>query len=220
MVRVLLQKFSKQKQDKPIIVVSGLPRSGTSMMMKMLEVGGLPPLVDHIRTADLDNPKGYYEFERVKKLPEGDHAWLVDARGKVVKVIAMLLLHLPATYTYRVIFMRRAMPEILASQRKMLINRGEDPDNIGDEEMARIFNGHLRQVNAWLTNQPNLEHLDVKYSQLVDGSRLEDIERINQFLGGELDVRKMKEVVDPDLYRHRKEAAVWDRQTTYPTMSE
>ncbi|HZD55295.1 MAG TPA: hypothetical protein VE136_01120, partial [Anaerolineales bacterium] len=97
-------------------IVSGLPRSGTSMMMKMLEAGGVPPLTDEIRTADRDNPKGYYEFERVKKMPDGDKAWMVEARGKSVKVISALLEHLPPQYDYKVIFMRRDMNEILASQ--------------------------------------------------------------------------------------------------------
>ncbi|NJN53987.1 MAG: sulfotransferase [Anaerolineae bacterium] len=115
------------KTDQPVIIVSGLPRSGTSMMMKMLEVGGIPPLTDQIRTADNDNPKGYYEFERVKQLDKGDTAWVADAQGKVVKVISQLLRYLPADQEYRVIFMRRNMDEILASQQKMLINRGGRP---------------------------------------------------------------------------------------------
>src|SRR5437899_574640 len=115
-----------------VTIVSGLPRSGTSMMMKMLEAGGMEPLTDHVRTADEDNPKGYYEFERVKDL-EKDQTWLEDAKGRYVKVISMLLKHLPAGYTYKVIFMRRTMEEILASQRKMLVRRGESPDRVADE---------------------------------------------------------------------------------------
>ena len=129
-----------------VTIVSGLPRSGTSMMMKMLEAGGLPPLTDNLRTADEDNPKGYYEFERVKQLPKGDVAWLPDAQGKVVKVIAALLPSLPGGYHYRVIFMQRAMPEVLASQRQMLIRRGEDPNKIPDDVIAKLFEKHLKQV--------------------------------------------------------------------------
>jgi hypothetical protein len=120
--------FSKRKNKdlaERIVVVSGLPRSGTSMMMKMLEAGGIPVLTDYEREADEDNPKGYFEFERVKNLKDGDDAWLPQAKGKVVKVIAALLTDLPSSYEYEVIFMRRAMPEILASQRQMLIRRGE-----------------------------------------------------------------------------------------------
>ena len=114
-------------RGEPIVVVSGLPRSGTSMMMKMLEAGGIPPVTDELRTADDDNPKGYYEFERVKQMDKGDTAWVADAQGKVVKVISALLKHLPSSHNYQVIFLRRHMSEILASQRKMLIRRGEDP---------------------------------------------------------------------------------------------
>ena len=124
----LFQKLSKSGKDEFITVVSGLPRSGTSMMMKMLEAGGIPPVTDELRTADEDNPKGYYEFERVKAMDQGDTSWVVGARGKVVKVISALLKHLPPGEQYRVVFVRRNMPEILASQRKMLIHRGEDPD--------------------------------------------------------------------------------------------
>lgn len=124
--------FGLFKKPDHVVVVSGLPRSGTSMMMKMLEVGGLSPLIDGEREADEDNPKGYYEFERVKQLPKGDYGWLEDARGRVVKVISGLLVHLPPTHDYRVVFMRRAMPEILASQRKMLVRRGENPEQVSD----------------------------------------------------------------------------------------
>ena len=121
-----LKKLFTQQAEQTITIVSGLPRSGTSMMMKMLEAGGIPPLTDEIRTADTDNPKGYYEFERVKKMDKGDTAWLENAQGKSVKVISALLKHLPSDYRYRVIFMRRDMSEILASQKKMLDHRGED----------------------------------------------------------------------------------------------
>jgi hypothetical protein len=196
--------FSDHKKDKPITIVSGLPRSGTSMMMKMLEAGGLLPLTDNIRVADSDNPRGYYEFERVKKLKEGDNAWLVDAQGKVVKVIATLLLHLPATYTYRIIFMHRAMAEILASQRKMLINRGEDPDKINDQELAKLYKKHLYKVDTWINSQPNIKRIDIDYNQLV-ANPSPYMAQVNQFLGNILDVEQMAQVIDPDLYRQRKQ---------------
>jgi len=186
-----------------ITIVSGLPRSGTSMMMKLLEAGGLPPLTDNIRTADEDNPKGYYEFERVKQLPKGDVAWLPDAQGKVVKVIAALLPSLPGGYDYRVIFMQRAMPEVLASQRQMLIRRGEDPDKIPDEAMAKLFEKHLRQVDDWIKQQPNVERLDVNYNDMLKKPQ-PFIEQIAAFLGKRLDRAKMAAVVDPSLHRQRK----------------
>ncbi len=124
---------------QPIMVVSGLPRSGTSMMMKMLTAGGILPLTDKLRVADRDNPEGYYEFERVKQLDKGDTAWLPEAQGKAVKVISFLLPHLPPQYAYQIVFVRRHMSEILASQRKMLVHRGEDPNNMNDDQMAAVF---------------------------------------------------------------------------------
>lgn len=184
-----------------IVVVSGLPRSGTSLMMKMLAAGGLPPLTDNIRSADEDNPKGYYEFERVKKLKE-DRDWLPDAKGKAVKVISALLMQLPAGYEYRVIFMRRNMSEILASQRQMLIRRGEPADAISDADMAALFDKHLRQVESWLAAQPNMRALGVNYNDLV-AAPLAGAERVNAFLGGRLDVAKMAGAVDPSLHRQR-----------------
>ncbi|MGQ9814813.1 MAG: sulfotransferase family protein [Candidatus Roseilinea sp.] len=184
-----------------IVVVSGLPRSGTSLMMKMLAAGGLPPLTDNIRSADEDNPKGYYEFERVKKLKE-DCAWLPDAKGKAVKVISALLMQLPAGYEYRVIFMRRNMSEILASQRQMLIRRGEPADTISDADMAALFDKHLRQIESWLASQPNMPTLSVNYNNLI-AAPLAGAERVNAFLGGRLDVAKMAGAVDPSLHRQR-----------------
>jgi len=184
-----------------IVVVSGLPRSGTSMMMKMLEAGGMPVLTDHIRTADDDNPKGYYEFERVKQI-EHDQEWLPDAQGKVVKMIAALVKHLPPEYAYKVIFMRRSTEEILASQRQMLIRRGEPTDTVSDERMGELFRRHVVQVEAWLAEQPNMDVIFVEYGDIVD-EPLKQANRLNEFLGGVLDVSKMTGVVDPSLYRQR-----------------
>jgi hypothetical protein len=186
-----------------IIVVSGLPRSGTSMMMGMLEAGGLTLLKDGIREADDDNPKGYYEFERVKKLRTGDLEWLADAKGKVVKIISYLLLNLPDTYTYRVIFMQRKIIEVMASQRKMLLRRGEDPDKVNEEELGIILENHLQQVESWIEGQANLERIFVDYNDMVKDAKV-DILRVNQFLGGSLNVDKMAQIVDPGLYRQRK----------------
>ena len=187
-----------------MIIVSGLPRSGTSMLMKMLEAGGIPPLTDNIRTADSDNPKGYYEFERVKALDKGDTAWLADTQGKVVKVISALLKYLPAEYKYRVVYIRRNMPEILASQRKMLVRRGEDPDKVDDAQMTELFNKHVAQVEAWLAAQPNIDVLYVHYSDMLQDPQTEAV-RLNEFLGGNLDIEAMVSVVDPHLYRNRQD---------------
>jgi hypothetical protein len=195
------EKFTKPQ--KPVItIVSGLPRSGTSMTMKMLEAGGIPPLTDQIRTADEDNPKGYYEFERAKKLREGDAAWVPQAEGKAVKVIAALLVHMPPGHEYRVLFMRREMNEILASQAKMLENRGEE-SNVEDVTMAALFAKHVKQVEDWMNGQPNLKYLDVDYNAML-ADPAPHVQRINQFLGGGLDEAAMMAVVDPKLYRQRK----------------
>lgn len=188
-------------EQKTITVVSGLPRSGTSMMMKMLEAGGIAPLTDELREADKDNPKGYYEFERVKQL-EHDKAWLPDAEGKAVKIISQLLKHLPATYAYKVIFMRRSMEEILASQEKMLIRRGEEAKGIEDEKLAALFRQHLERVQAWLEKQPNFDVIYVSYNRVLEHPR-QQARRVDAFLDRELDVLAMAQVVDPTLYRQR-----------------
>ena len=196
------RRLSGSNNNSFVTVVSGLPRSGTSMMMKMLEAGGIPPLTDQIRAADDDNPKGYYEFERVKKLPKGDAAWLPDAEGKAVKIISMLLTDLPEGYTYRVLFMRREMAEILASQRKMLVRRGEDPNKVSDDEMTMLYEKHLTSVYAWMNAHPNLKHMDIPYNEMLqDPTRL--VPTVNKFLGETLDTAQMMTVVDPKLYRQR-----------------
>jgi hypothetical protein len=199
----LLTLFKRPWKSAPITVVSGLPRSGTSMMMKILEAGGMPLLTDNIREADEDNPKGYYEYERVKGLDKGDIAWLADARGKVVKIISTLLPHLPPTYNYRIIFIHREMPEILASQRKMLFRRGKEAQQGDDEEMAGLFRTHLVKIENWLRRQSNIEFCQIKYNEiLVDP--VTQLAAVNRLLGSKLDSTKMIGVIDPSLYRQRK----------------
>jgi hypothetical protein len=198
----LFQKLFKSGGGEIVTVVSGLPRSGTSMMMKMLEAGGIPPLTDEIRAADKDNPKGYYEFERVKKLSDGDTDWLEEAQGKAVKVISALLKHLPPGYTYKVIFMRRRLEEILSSQRQMLIRRGEATDKVSDEELTELFGKHLVQIQAWADAQSNIDIIYVSYNDVMENPG-EQAQRINQFLGDTLDVEQMLAVVDKALYRQR-----------------
>jgi hypothetical protein len=158
-------------------------------------------LVDHIRTADEDNPKGYYEFERVKQI-EHDQDWLEDAKGKVVKMVAALLRHLPPTYGYKVIFMERNIQEVLASQRKMLIRRGEPTDTIPDERLAELFSRHVAQIEAWIDGQPNVDVIYVDYGQVLE-TPLEQARKVDRFLGGGLAVDSMAGVVDPSLYRQR-----------------
>jgi hypothetical protein len=185
-----------------VTIVSGLPRSGTSMMMKMLEAGGLDPVTDNIRTADEDNPKGYYELEKVKEM-KGDTSWLPEARGKVVKVISALLQDLPPTETYRVVFMRRHMQEVLDSQRQMLVRRGQQPDRVPDDKMAAMFEKHLAKIEEWLAAQPNMQVLYVRYNEAL-ANPAETARAIDEFLGGGLDLDAMVGVVDKQLYRQRR----------------
>lgn len=172
------------------------------MMMKMLAAGGMSILTDEIREADVDNPKGYYEFERVKQLDKGDHEWLDDAQGKVVKIISALLEHLPPDQSYRVIFMQRQIEEILTSQKKMLVRRGEPTDRVSDEELARLFTKHLQNVQTWLQTQPNFQVLYVDYNQMI-ASPQPLVQQVNAFLGDVLDEERMLATVDPALYRNR-----------------
>jgi len=184
-----------------ITLVSGLPRSGTSMMMKILEAGGMQIFTDNQRLPDEDNPKGYYELEQVKALKDGNDAWLKDAPGKAVKVISSLLEYLPTTYKYKVIFMRREIEEILASQKQMLIRRGESGAG-DDEKMAEMFQEHLKRARVWLTNQPNMEVLYVDYNELMADPGPE-IKAVAEFLGLNKNLDVMLAVPDQKLYRQK-----------------
>jgi hypothetical protein len=185
-----------------ITVVSGLPRSGTSMMMRMLEASGVPVLTDEKREADEDNLRGYYEDERVKQLRD-DSSWITEAEGKAVKVISYLLRHLPEGHSYKVIFMERRIPEVLASQRKMMRRRGEAVEEVPDDVMAGIFERHLAETEEWLAEQPHIEAIHVSYNETLRDPE-PTAERVAAFLGGGLDVGKMTQVVDPRLYRQRR----------------
>ncbi len=188
--------------DQIVTIVSGLPRSGTSMMMKMLEAGGLTALIDNIRVADEDNPGGYYEFEAVKQTRQ-DASWLKDAKGKVVKMVYRLLYDLPKGYEYRVVFMRRNLDEVLASQKVMLNRHGKDDGAIKDEQMAKMFRSHLAEFMSWIPRQSNFQMLEVDYNQML-AEPANMVAKINEFLGGSLNADAMAGVVDPKLYRNRK----------------
>ena len=191
----------KETSKKPIVVVSGLPRSGTSMMMKILSEGGLLPVTDALRTADEDNPEGYYELESVKQMAAGNVEWLSDAGGKVVKVISALLEHLPSQYSYKVIFMEREIKEILASQRKMLARRNKE-SQVDDAEMEAQFRKHLSVVKPWLARQSNMDVRYVSYNSLMrDPKPL--CHQVRDFIGFDLDLSKMLAVPSKELYRNR-----------------
>lgn len=189
------------QMSESLIIVTGLPRSGTSMMMKMLQSGGMEVVTDNIRKADEDNPEGYYEFEKVKKIRE-DASWLDGVDGKVVKMASMLLYDLPSDKKYKLIFMKRNLEEILLSQRKMLQRKGAE-DNIDDEEMRRLFSKHLEEIEAWLSGQQNVEVLYVDYNDMLRKPQ-ENVWILNGFLDNIPDTDRMIKVVDNSLYRNRK----------------
>jgi hypothetical protein len=192
------------RYGRPVIVVSGLPRSGTSMAMKMLEAGGVAVLTDGLRAADLSNPKGYYELEAVKGLDKnGDTAWLDAARGHAVKIISFLLTWLPERYEYRVIFMERDLDEVIASQNTMLAARGEPADPAGNPRMRELYERHLEKVSRFLASRPCFSVLRVNYREVLAQPGRE-AERMVAFLGAGLDADKMAAVADPSLYRNRR----------------
>ncbi len=202
MLSVIRQYLQQRRYGEPIIVVSGLPRSGTSMTMKMLDAGGIALITDEARLADEDNPKGYFELENVKSLGEqDDKSWLTEARGKAVKVISHLLRELPEHYAYRIIFMNRHVQEVIRSQNKMLTRRGEELSG-DDQNVISLFEQHLRLIRPWLRKQPNISVLDLHYSNVVKDP-LQGAVRIAGFLKADLDQERMASVVDPGLYRNR-----------------
>jgi hypothetical protein len=185
-----------------IVVVSGLPRSGTSMAMAMLAEGGLPCLVDGVRQSDEDNPKGYYEFEMVKSLGEPEKAgWLEKAGGKAIKIVSPLLKSLPGGYSYRVLFMLRDLDEVLASQKKMMVRSG-DVHEVPNDQMKAFFRNHLEEVDTLLANRRDVAVKYIDYRTVITRSR-EMAEQISEFLGLDLDVDRMAAAVDGRLYRNR-----------------
>ncbi|MSP56185.1 MAG: sulfotransferase family protein [Myxococcales bacterium] len=191
-------------QGEPIVLVSGLPRSGTSMMMKMLEAGGIQVMEDGVRTADVDNPKGYYEYERVKHLEkETDKSYLKDARGKVIKIISFLLKDLPPDNDYRIVFMRRDLDEVLASQNKMLQHRNET-DTSDDAAMREAYLNHIASVRIMSRKKANWQTVEIRYDDTVK-SPAATAAALNAFLGGKLDEKAMVAAVDGELYRNRKD---------------
>ncbi len=183
-----------------IIIVSGLPRSGTSLMMQMLDRGGVEVVTDKIRVPDADNPKGYYEFEPVKKIKH-DKAWLPTTRGKAFKMVSQLLYDLPSTESYRIIFMQRHLDEMLHSQEKMLERLGRPA--APREEMKLAYAQHIARLHDWLALQENMAVLRISYNELLDQPRCQ-AEKLQTFLNIPCDVEAMVQSVDPLLYRNRK----------------
>jgi hypothetical protein len=185
--------------DRDIIIVSGLPRCGTSLLMQMLHAGGIEVVTDQIREPDADNPRGYFEYERVKT-NKHDATWIPETRGKAFKMVSQLLYHLPQTENYRIIFMDRDLDESIRSQEKMLARLGKPaaPREIIRESFVR----HLERLRDWLASQHNASVLRVEYRNIVDHPH-SAATRIADFLQRPLDIKKMTDAVDPTLYRNR-----------------
>jgi hypothetical protein len=186
-----------------ITIVSGLPRSGTSMMMRMLDRGGLPVLTDDFRKADEDNPLGYYEFEPVKRLNK-DASWLHDAYAKAVKIIYIFLYQMPPEHRYKVLFMKRNLDEVIASQRIMLRHRQEG-DRLSDQQLIDSYSVHLQKLDSWIRRQDNFTIHYLNYDEVVAEPARAALE-VNSFLGLQLDTEAMIQSVDPTLHRNRATA--------------
>ncbi len=199
-MRHLKKTVSTMSQDT-ITIVSGLPRSGTSMMMEMLEKGGITPLTDKVRRPDEDNPKGYYEYERVKALPE-DTGWLEEAKGRSVKVLGEQIKHVPEGYDYKVVFMERDLDEMIESQTKMLKRKGKDPDDISKEELKKTFKDYRKILKQQIASHPGMDVIYVSYNDMISNPELV-IESVSAFFDRKLNTTEMLSVVDEDLYRNR-----------------
>ena len=188
-----------------ITVVSGLPRSGTSLMMQMLAAGGLLVLTDGARQADADNPRGYYEWERIKLLPQQPNC-IQEAEGKVVKIISQLLFALPSGHDYRIMFMQRPLAEVVASQSEMIRRRGTTGAALAPAALIAGLQAHLNQVNGWLRDKTNLSVYRVEHHQVLH-DRMQVSESIQKFLECPLDVLAMSRQIDESLYRQRAASA-------------
>ena len=198
--------FAASSRDLPplqdeVVIVSGLPRSGTSMLMQMLVAGGMIPLTDGLRQADEDNPRGYFEFEPVRQMAH-DTAWIDQARGKVIKIVAPMMQHLPDGVPCRVILIERDINDILASQRSMIARKGRVVDQTF-ARLERLKNEYLRLI-VW-TKGFLAGRADTKLMCVDRTAVLRDPEAaskaMNRFLGGNLDVGRMAGEVKPELER-------------------
>jgi len=199
----LRRRLSGASRGKPIVVVSGLPRSGTSMMMHILEAGGLPILSDAERTPDIDNPKGYFELERIKNLEhEEDKSYLREARGMALKAISFLIKDLPDDNDYRVIFMRRDLDEVLASQEKMIARLDRGDTEADKEAMKEAYRNDIVRTRLHCRKHPNFEMIEIHYKSAIEDPAAA-CRRVNEFLGGGLDEAAMRAAIDASLYRNR-----------------
>ncbi|MFP8881395.1 MAG: sulfotransferase [Myxococcota bacterium] len=198
-----IRRLFSGNRGEPIVIVSGLPRSGTSMLMRMLDRGGVEIMTDSGRAADIDNPNGYFEYERVKDLEkETDKSYVREGRGKVLKVISFLIKDLPDDNDYRVIFMRRDLDEVITSQNKMIDRLGTQDTTADREAMKEAYRNDIVRTRLLCRNRPNFELIEVHYKQTIEDPTA-TASQLNAFLGGRLDEAAMREGVDPSLYRNK-----------------
>jgi len=196
------RRYARDVSRPYVIVVSGAPRSGTSLLMQMLEAGGIAPLCDDRRPPDAANPRGYYELDAVKRLPE-DAGWLSRAPGRAVKVIHALVTRLPQGPAYRVLWLERDLLEVARSQSALLDRLGRPPDDgLSDPRVAEILGQQLRETAARLDARADVRRLPVRHAALLAQPAAE-IARIDAFLDGGLDREAMASRIDPALHRSR-----------------
>jgi hypothetical protein len=214
MARDLRRLYRRLRFGRPIVVVSGLPRSGTSLVMQMLAAGGLPIVTDGARSPDEDNPRGYLEDQRVKDLGRSDARWLAEARGKAVKVVSHLLKELPRGHNYQVILVLRDIREVLTSQARMLERRGE-PSGPDNSQMRELLEGDLWRARYLLSRLPQFDVLELSYADVIEQPE-RHARRVAGFLGMPLDVAAMAAVVDRMLYRNRAQPVTSDTASRRP----
>ncbi len=185
-----------------ITVVSGLPRSGTSLMMQILDANGVTILTDHVRCADESNTRGYYEYEKVKSLMK-DNSWVGEAEGKAVKIIAQLIPSLPPNYSYDVIFMERDIDEIVSSQEKMLARSNARKSLMSRDILTKTFLQHAENTRRWICSQKNMRMVSVSFKDLITTTSVE-IAKINSGLPMTLQTEMSVRVIHPELYREQK----------------
>lgn len=185
-----------------VTIVSGLPRSGTSLMMQILEKSGMDILTDNVREADESNKCGYYEFEKVKKMMI-DASWLPQAEGKVVKIIAQLLDYLPDGFEYKTIFMERDYDEVFNSQSKMLDRLGSKKIKADTVQLKKTFQKQVGEIKTRLQKKTDFSLINISYSNLIFHPESE-IEKMDIFFKKKFDRKKICAAIDPDLYRERK----------------
>ena len=198
-----MKRWFRGDRGEPIVVVSGLPRSGTSMMMRMLEAGGIPIMTDAERGADIDNHNGYFEYERIKDLEtETDKGYIREGRGKALKVISFLIKYLPDDNDYRIIFMRRNLDEVLTSQGKMIDRLGTTDAEADDEAMKEAYRNDIVRTRLLCRKRRNMELIEIHYTETV-ADPAAGATKVNAFLGGHLDEEAIQAAIDQSLYRNK-----------------